>query len=65
LALNASLPDLGGKQRTEPVPPEPHRLVADINAALEKQILYLADAALVIVGQAAPQRRNSGVKRRP
>jgi hypothetical protein len=36
------LPDLGSKHRTEPVPPEPHRLMADIDAALEKQILDLA-----------------------
>ena len=40
--LNTPLPDLGGKHRTEPVPPEPHRLVADVDAALEQQILDLA-----------------------
>ena len=27
--------DITGEQRPEPVPPEPHRLVADINAAFE------------------------------
>nr|WP_258046756.1 hypothetical protein [Sphingomonas folli] len=26
------------EQRTEPVPPQPHRLVADVDAALEQQV---------------------------
>ena len=38
---NAPLPDLRGEHRTEPVPPEPHRLVTDVDAALEQQILDL------------------------
>ena len=42
MALNAPFSDLGGKHRTETVPPEPHRLVADIDATLEQQILDLA-----------------------
>ena len=29
-----SVPDFGGKHGTEPVPPEPHRLVADVDASL-------------------------------
>ncbi len=37
--LNAPPADLGGKHRTEPVPPEPRRLVADVDAALEQQVL--------------------------
>jgi hypothetical protein len=39
--LNATLPDLCGKARAKPIPPEPHRLVADIDPALEEQILDL------------------------
>jgi glutathione synthase/RimK-type ligase-like ATP-grasp enzyme len=42
VALHAPLPDLSRKHRTEPVPPEPHRLVADIDATLEQQVLDLA-----------------------
>jgi hypothetical protein len=38
---DSPFPDLGGKHWTEPVPPEPHRLVADVDAALEQQILDL------------------------
>jgi hypothetical protein len=30
------------KHRTEPIPPEPHRLMADVDAAFEQQILDLA-----------------------
>jgi len=40
--MNASFPDRGGKHRTEPVPPEPHRLVADIDAPLEQEIFDLS-----------------------
>jgi hypothetical protein len=39
---NAPFPDLRGEHRTEPIPPETHRLVADIDTALEQQILDLA-----------------------
>ena len=39
--MNPSLPDLGGKHGAEPVPPEPHRLVADVDAAFEQQVLDL------------------------
>ena len=34
--------DLRGEHRAEPVPPEPYRLVADIDTALEQQVLDLA-----------------------
>jgi hypothetical protein len=40
--VNAPLSDLGGKHRTEPVPPETNRFMADVDAALEQQILNLA-----------------------
>jgi hypothetical protein len=40
--LDTPLLNLGSKNRTEPVPPEPHRLMADIDATLEKQIFDLA-----------------------
>ncbi len=33
--MKASFPDRGPKHRTEPVPPEPHCLVADVDAPLE------------------------------
>ncbi len=39
--MNASFPDLRGQHRTEPVPPEPDRLVADINATFEQEIFDL------------------------
>ena len=40
--MNASFPDLVGEHRTEPLPSEPNRLVADIDAALMEQILDLS-----------------------
>ena len=40
--LNPAFPDLRGEHRTEPVPPEPHRLVTDIDAAFVQQIFDLA-----------------------
>ncbi len=39
--LNTTHSDLGGEHRTEPVPPETYRLVADIDATLEQQIFNL------------------------
>ena len=36
--------NFGGKQRADPVPPEPNGFVADINAALEQQILHIPEA---------------------
>ena len=39
--MNAPLPDLRGKHRTEPVPSETHGFVADIDATLEQQIFHL------------------------
>ena len=40
--VNTALPDLGREHRTEPVPPQTHRLVADVDAALEQDVLDLA-----------------------
>jgi hypothetical protein len=34
--------NVGGKHRTEPSPPEPHRLMTDVDAALEQQVLNIA-----------------------
>ena len=39
--MNPALPFLGCKQRTKPVPPVPHGLVADLDATLGQQILDL------------------------
>jgi hypothetical protein len=39
--VNESLADRCGEQRTEPIPPEPHRFVAYIDPALEQQIFDL------------------------
>ena len=41
MTMNPALADLGGKQRTEPVPPVPHGLVADVDATLGQQVLDL------------------------
>ena len=40
---SALLPDLGCKQRAEPVPPEPDRLVRDIDPAFMEQILHVTE----------------------
>ena len=40
--MNAPLPDLRGEHRTEPIPPEPHRLMAYTDTTLEQQIFYLS-----------------------
>ena len=40
--VKASFPDLVREHRTEPVPPEPNRLVADVDAPLEQSILNLS-----------------------
>jgi len=39
--MNAPLPNLGGEHGTKPVPPEKHRLVADVDATIEQQTLEL------------------------
>ena len=41
--MNAAFPYLRGEHRTEPVPPEPHSLVADMYAALANNILNLQE----------------------
>ena len=42
MLLYAPLPDLRGEHWTKSVPPEPHRFVADIDTALEQNILDLS-----------------------
>ena len=37
-------PDVSREQRTEPVPPQPHRLMAHIDAPLKKQIFDIPQA---------------------
>ena len=39
--MNAALPDLRGKYWTEPVPPQPYGLMADVDTALEQHIFDL------------------------
>jgi hypothetical protein len=34
--------DVGREHRTEPIPPKPHCLVAQVNAALEQEVLDVA-----------------------
>tara|TARA_E500000331_G_scaffold294557_1_gene292352 strand:- start:1580 stop:1708 length:129 start_codon:yes stop_codon:yes gene_type:complete len=40
--MNSPVPGLGGEQRTEPVAPEPYRLMTNIDATLGQQTLDLA-----------------------
>ncbi|MGB6907501.1 MAG: hypothetical protein WBE04_10370, partial [Methyloceanibacter sp.] len=40
--MKASFPDRGRKHRTEAIPPKPNRLVADVDAPLEQNILDLS-----------------------
>ncbi len=42
MLMDASFPDRGREHRTEPVPPVPNRLVADIEAPLEQESLDLS-----------------------
>jgi len=55
-------PDLGGKHRPKPVPPEAHRLVANIDPPLEQQILNVAQRQRVADVQ--HYRRADHVRRR-
>jgi hypothetical protein len=41
-AIDTLLTDLGGEHGAKPVPPEPHRLVTDVDAALGKQVFNVA-----------------------
>ncbi len=45
--MNAPLQDLRGEHRTEPIPLEPHRLMANIDTTLEQQIFYLSQGQRV------------------
>src|SRR6056297_1444010 len=42
-APDAPLPDLGGEHRPKPVPPEPNRLVTDLDTTLVQQILNVPE----------------------
>jgi len=44
LAADPLTANVGGEQRAEPVPPEPHRLMAGIDAALEQEIFDVPQA---------------------
>lgn len=40
--LNPLSSDLGGEHRAEPVPPKPHRFMADVDAAFVQRILHIS-----------------------
>jgi hypothetical protein len=42
ITMNSSYAHLRGKHRAEPVPPETHRLIADVDPPLEQGVLDLA-----------------------
>ena len=42
MMLNPALPDLRGEDQAEPVPPQPHHLMTDVDTAFVQQILDLA-----------------------
>ncbi|MET0587798.1 MAG: hypothetical protein ABWZ75_04680 [Novosphingobium sp.] len=46
--------DVGGEQRAETVPPQPHRLMADVDPALEQQVLDVPANSAEIGHTAAP-----------
>ena len=43
-AAHPLAPHVGGEERAEPVPPHPHGLVANVDPALEQQVLDVAQA---------------------
>ena len=68
MTMNPTPPDLGCKQRTEPVPPVPHGLVADVDATLGQQVLdrrsdsgnrtYIITVSRMISGELLKYRRD-------
>jgi hypothetical protein len=42
ITMNSSYAPLCGKHLTEPVPPEPHRLMTNVDATFGQQVLDLA-----------------------
>ena len=46
--MNAACPDLRSKQRTKAVPPIPHGLMADLDAALEQEFFDLSQRQRVL-----------------
>ncbi len=47
-SLQKFVEDVRGEKRTKPVPPEPHRLVADVDAPLEQQVLEVLSEQMSI-----------------
>ena len=74
MTMNPTPPDLGCKQRTEPVPPVPHGLVADVDATLGQQVLDLPQrqrnrtciitVSLMISGELLKYRKGFCISRR-
>ncbi len=56
----APLSDLCGKHRTEPAPPDPNRLVANIDAAFEQQIFDLPQRKRITMYIITARRITSG-----
>ena len=52
--------DLAGEHRAEPAPPQPHGLVANVDAALEQQILDVAQRQRVFPYIITTRRITSG-----
>jgi hypothetical protein len=46
--MNAPHADHRSEHRTKPVPPKPHRLTADVDTALEQQVLDLAQRKRIV-----------------
>ncbi len=49
--------DLGCEQRAEPVPPKPHRVMADFDPTFVQQVLDVAQREQCGTWRAGPQRR--------
>jgi len=52
--------DPRGEHRTEPVPPEPHRFMTDIDPAFEQQILHMPQRQWIADVIIAVRRMTSG-----
>ena len=73
MTMNPALADLRGKQRTEPVPPVPHGLVADVDATLNRSSTcrndsgnrtYIITASRMISGKLLKYRKGSCIPER-
>ena len=54
------LSDLGGEHRAKPVPPKPHRLIADVDPPLGQEILVVAQRQRVFQYIITTRRITSG-----